>query len=295
VVTKKELEAGIFFIIDEVDRPDEKCIVQQIDSKIGKYIQPKLNKQYEFILKGKTERIPLQDFGITWVKKDNTFIFAKTAKSEATYKDGKPRRWQGIKLFTHKALPVYADEDYVDLPIKPKNVYVPLKCRLNIVAGRGMAIKAMRLPKKSTNDSIFHGDQLISMGKQDIALAKGLIKAGTDHAKFTRGVMAWLTLEMQTGFMIEFETYRHGVECLSTTSAMHGELLKLKGKELAEQKQRDLPNKVYTRSLVISYQALRAMYLARRNHRHPDWQIFCDFIEILPTFKYLIYPESANE
>jgi hypothetical protein len=41
----------------------------------------------------------------------------------------------------------------------------------------------------------------------------------------------------------------------------------------------------------MSYQALRAIYIARREHRHPDWRIFCKFIEILPSFKKLIYPE----
>jgi len=91
--------------------------------------------------------------------------------------------------------------------------------------------------------------------------------------------------------MIEFETYRHGVECLSTSSAMHGELRGMRGEELAEAKQNGLPDKVYRRIVMVSYQALRSMYRARRHHRHPDWQIFCDFVEGLPWFPMLIYPE----
>jgi hypothetical protein len=106
-----------------------------------------------------------------------------------------------------------------------------------------------------------------------------------------RGVIAYIELEMQAGFMIEFETYRHGVECLSTSSSMHNELKGLSGPELAEQKQQDLSSKVYKRIVTISYQALRHMYIERRNHRHPDWRIFSRFVEDLNMFDYLIYPE----
>jgi hypothetical protein len=73
---------------------------------------------------------------------------------------------------------------------------------------------------------------------------------------------------------------------------MHGELKELTGEELAEQKQIDLPDKYYTRAVMISYQALRAMYKARKNHRHPDWQVFCRFVKALPYFDILIYPEG---
>jgi hypothetical protein len=46
---------------------------------------------------------------------------------------------------------------------------------------------------------------------------------------------------------------------------------------------------------MASYQALRRIYKQRRHHRHPDWQVFCkDFIEKLPDFDTLIYPEGGN-
>ncbi len=109
--------------------------------------------------------------------------------------------------------------------------------------------------------------------------------------------MVWLDLEFMVGFMIELMTYRDLMEDLSTSSSMHNELAGLVGEELADQKQADLPDKVYKRGVMISYQTLRRMYLARHNHRHPDWQIFCiDFIETLPYFERLIYPEwSKND
>lgn len=89
---------------------------------------------------------------------------------------------------------------------------------------------------------------------------------------------------------------RNGISVwCGNSSSMHGELKGLKGEALAEQKQADLPEKVYTRVLTISYQALRHIYKARRHHRHPDWQIFCgQFIENLPYFDSLIYPENKG-
>lgn len=153
--------------------------------------------------------------------------------------------------------------------------------------GLDESLDAMRLPKKSEGDS---GPGRI--GLEDFKLAGSLILAGDDHAKAMRGIDVHIKLALQVGFMIEFETYRFGVECLSTSSSMHGELRKLVGPELAEQKQADLAEKVYIRRLKISYQALRRMYRARRNHRHPDWPIFCNFIETLPYFAILIMPEG---
>jgi len=171
--------------------------------------------------------------------------------------------------------------------------YQPLKVEALDLKGVWPSLKAMRLPKGTEPDSFCEGDYVV-LGPSDARLAAGLVKAGADHAKFSRGIIVWLELQMQAGFMIEFETYRHGVECLSTTSSMHGELKGKTGLALAEQKQRDLSAKVYTRIVAVSYQALRAMYRARRNHRHPDWQVFCDFIETLPFFDIMIYPEAHD-
>lgn len=187
-------------------------------------------------------------------------------------------------------------------------IYKPLEVEVIEIGGLVAAIKSMRLPKRSENDSdiypsvisesgesLYTTDSHIRVGPKDKKLAGNLIRAGNDHGKFQRGIIVWLELKMQTGFMIEFETYRHGVECLSTSSAMHGELKELTGIELAEQKQKDLPEKVYTRIAHFSYQALRSMYRARRKHRHPDWQIFCDFIETLPFFDVFIMPDRSSD
>jgi len=155
--------------------------------------------------------------------------------------------------------------------------YIPLEITVRTVAGIEESLEDLRLP---------HVPNYTNFGsiiQDDLQLAAKLIKAGDDHAKAMRGIWVWFRLKMQVGFMIEFETYRHGVECLSTSSAMHGELKKLSGPELAEQKQADLPEKVYIRGVCMSYQALRHIYCV------------CDKIEMLPYFKWLIYPEIQQE
>lgn len=180
--------------------------------------------------------------------------------------------------------------------------YKPLKIKLLEVAGLWPSLRAMRLPKNSKNDSYFSGGTYYKynddyeaaivptglLGISDEKLAGNLIRAGDDHAKAMRGIVAWIELDMQTGFMIEFETYRLGLECLSTSSTMHNELVSMSGTELAEAKQDGLKEKVYKRIIAVNYQALRRVYKARRRHRHPDWQIFCDFVETLPYFDELI-------
>jgi len=163
--------------------------------------------------------------------------------------------------------------------------YKPLEVTLLDLAGIGAAMRAMRLPKGGTP-----GTQA-----EDLALAGRLIRAGDDHAKAMRGMFAWVEMHMQVGFMVEFETYRHGVECLSTSSTMHGDLKGMRGSELAESKQAALPELIYRRIVCISFQALRHMYLARKNHRHPDWQIWCKFSETIPYFSELIMPMSGTE
>ncbi len=174
--------------------------------------------------------------------------------------------------------------------------YKPLEIEYTGPYGALESMEAMRLPKMSEGDSNIplHYVDTGVIGPKDAHLARRLILAGDDEAKAMRGIDVHFKLWFQTGFMIEFETYRWGAECLSTSSTMHNELKGMKGPELADLKQAGLPDKIYVRRVKISYQALRRMYLARRNHRHPDWHIFCDAIEVLPFFDKLIVPEYSE-
>jgi hypothetical protein len=42
-----------------------------------------------------------------------------------------------------------------------------------------------------------------------------------------------------------------------------------------------------TSRMTTNYQQLKTIYAQRRNHRLPEWQTFCDWIETLPMFKEL--------
>lgn len=160
--------------------------------------------------------------------------------------------------------------------------YIPLKIETLEVCGIPWALKAMRNPWMSHDKA---------SEESDLRLAAKLIKAGDPDAKFARGIIVYFECEMQIGFQVEWDTYRIGVECLSTSSTMHLDLKGMKGPELAAAKQENLPNVVYRRTFVASYQALRRVYFQRRNHRHPDWTIATQWIETLPHFNSLIVPE----
>ena len=132
-------------------------------------------------------------------------------------------------------------------------MYKPLVIETLGVAGKPYAMRAMRLPK---NGSAINSDE---------DLVKMLIKRGDSHAKCLRGIVVWAEVQMQGGFMLEWDTYRIGREVLSTSSSMHNELKDLMGAELAEQKQRDLVNKVYIQDFMVSYQTLRKMWVEEEN------------------------------
>ena len=164
-------------------------------------------------------------------------------------------------------------------------LYQPLQIKTLEVCGVTHALHAMRNPMLSHDKATTEAD---------LKLAAKLIRAGDEHAKAIRGVIAYFELQMQIGWMIEWDTYRIGVEVLSTSSTMHLNHRGMKGADLAEAKQANLPNVRYTQTAMASYQALRRIYFQRRNHRHPDWQIFCRWIESLPHFSNLIVPELSE-
>ncbi|NVZ07959.1 hypothetical protein HW932_01630 [Allochromatium humboldtianum] len=165
------------------------------------------------------------------------------------------------------------------------SLYQPLQIKTLEVCGLAHALRAMRNPMMSHERA---------SPDADLKLAAKLVRAGDEHAKAIRGVIAYFELQMQIGWMVEWDTYRVGVEVLSTSSTMHTDLKGMKGIELAEAKQANLPNVVYTQTAMASYQALRRIYFQRRHHRHPDWQCFCRWIESLPNFHYLIVPETSE-
>jgi hypothetical protein len=148
-------------------------------------------------------------------------------------------------------------------------MYKPLEIHTLEVCGLRHAFVAMRNPMMSHDKAT---------PESDLELASRLIRAGDEHAKSMRGVIVYATMRCQVGWMIEFDTYRFGIETLSTSSTMHIDYKTMTGEELADAKQNGLPDVIYTRTFMASYQTLRRIYQQRRGHRLPDWKIFCEWI-----------------
>lgn len=160
-------------------------------------------------------------------------------------------------------------------------VYKPIKLEFVDFVGMKAVREAARYPFDNQKENPSVND--------DIALIGRLAKAGGSHAKVTRGLIVYFRMYAQTGWLIEYLTYRIGVENLSSTSTMHNELKSLKGLALAESKQQGILTKQYLRMEMVSYQALRHIWLDRKNHKHIGWvDDMIPFIESLPYAKELI-------
>jgi hypothetical protein len=174
--------------------------------------------------------------------------------------------------------------------------------------GMESAIKGMRAPKKSyeiSDSYIDHSQESqITIGPKDQSLMLRLVKAGTDHGKCIRQIVVWMEIEAPRNWWSEFDTYRIGVEKQSE-STMNSILKKpitsddfedsipmeyldflnvlRASKQLQKLKDRLPEGYKQKRYVMASYQALRAIYKARRAHRLKTWAKFCDFLE---TIKY---------
>lgn len=91
------------------------------------------------------------------------------------------------------------------------------------VAGFAPAIEAMRYPVDSDtrSDSHFEAGQDFIMGWRDAQTARSLVLRGDDHAKFTRGIVAWLKIKMPRMMWQEIDTYTVGVLPMSSRSTIH--------------------------------------------------------------------------
>lgn len=47
-----------------------------------------------------------------------------------------------------------------------------------------------------------------------------------------------------------------------------------------------------TAGMTTNYRQLKTIYYQRKNHRLPEWRVFCEWIETLPMFKELILNEN---
>lgn len=182
----------------------------------------------------------------------------------------------------------------------------------------GGALRGMRNPLESWDKSdsyrAFYSQWI---GPKDLELAQKLVKAGTDHSKFMRQIFVSTDIIAPVYAINEWVTYKVGTT-MNSTSMQHTlakrpitremfdfpeeaapsvdsfikELEKLR---IKYNETKDYNLFVMLRALMPmgfkyrvtwsgNYQVLRNMYLARKNHKLPQWRI--DFVNWVKTLSY---------
>lgn len=89
------------------------------------------------------------------------------------------------------------------------------------VYGFEAAIRGMRNPMNSWEKSdSYHEDDAFVLGKNDLALMKSLVKAGSDHSKFMRMINVTMDITAPLYWWKEFDTYKVGT-VRNSCSTMH--------------------------------------------------------------------------
>lgn len=166
------------------------------------------------------------------------------------------------------------------------------------------------------------------LGPNDLDLAQRLIKAGPDHRKFMRQIFVSVDLTAPLYYWKEYDTYKVGTTAnsCSTMHKIHTKEFTLADFSIGEStmvtlgvlndyiipelnRLRDSFNetkdKMYWYSMIqilpssynqkrtctLTYENLRSMYFARKNHKLDEWKAFRSWIESLPYAKELIMIE----
>lgn len=186
-----------------------------------------------------------------------------------------------------------------------------------IVSGIARAVYSARNAYNSwdKSDSDFVTDTL---GENDLALAKKLIKAGTDHSKFMRMITVTCDITAPLYWLKEFDTYKVGTvrNSCSTMHTIHKKKfdiddfsfdnLSALGMNMLQDTicRLNILRKNYINTTEKSfwydmiailpscynqrftwqanYAVLRNIYHARKNHKLTEWHDFCEWIESLP-------------
>ena len=173
-----------------------------------------------------------------------------------------------------------------------------MKITLDRIWGFQWSMRKMRLSYGSAWDTASE-----TIGPKDWVLARRLVAAGPSHAKFLRTIVAWVTIDAPRYWWCQFDTYKIGTTALSESS-MHTimsrplrdcdfargisrrhlqHLNRLIQKGEFHKVKTNLPEGfLQMRGICLNYQVLRTMYHQRRTHRLEEWQVWCDWIELLP-------------
>lgn len=189
------------------------------------------------------------------------------------------------------------------------------------------AIRGARNPMNSwaRMDSKTNPDGSVTLGPNDLDLARRLAHAGSDHRKFLRQIMVSVDITAPLYWWKEFDTYKVGTVA-NSTSTMHkihakpfergdfscdrldeGGLAMLdttiayleseRQKFVADKENRQswhnmiqlLPSSYnQMRTVTLNYEVLINIYYARRAHKLAEWHTLCDWILSLPYAQDLI-------
>jgi hypothetical protein len=86
-----------FYIVNEFDRPSEKLIAEKREDGKFYYIHPDL-KSWPGM--SPTDPTPLSAFGVVFTITNGEICGDACRETSATYKDGRPRKWQGSPDFS---------------------------------------------------------------------------------------------------------------------------------------------------------------------------------------------------
>ena len=172
----------------------------------------------------------------------------------------------------------------------------------------------------------------MTLGENDINLAKRLVRAGSDHRKFLRQIFVSVDITAPLYWWKEFDTYKVGTTA-NSCSTMHkihakpfdhddfshdrmddGALVLLdttiayleseRRKFLEDKNNRQpwhniiqsLPSSYnQMRTVTLTYENLLNQYKARKHHKLAEWHTYCDWIETLPYFKEMCLDGDNNE
>lgn len=153
------------------------------------------------------------------------------------------------------------------------------------------------------------------------------VSTGTGHDNALKGIVVQFDLTMTPKMSVEMERY-HFIDFISSQSTMHKitkfdldkayieyvdqrciDVIKEKVQKYnsledttTEEAKRLYLEILYsnpcgiflTAGMTTNYQQLKTIYQQRRNHRLPEWQVFCDWIETLPHFMELCFGKDCK-
>ena len=192
------------------------------------------------------------------------------------------------------------------------------------------AFRGMRNPFNSwhKSDSYYTVDGDYIIGKDDLALAMKLSKAGSDHRKFLRQIIVSVDITAPFYWWKEYDTYKVGTvaNSCSTMHTIHSkefELSDFSWEDLTEEsiyvleavidalnynrkKYIETKDKKYWKQLIqllptsyeqkrtvtLNYEVLINIYHARKNHKLDEWHTLCAWIENLPLSELITHKEK---